>query len=94
VPRHGKPDGSDEEKRPESLSADSSGLPAAWRNGLATLISPAVGLNRMMFYSRFGDAFADQEPNYCGRLRIGATHAVQHSFDTPVGFKVDGTTID
>jgi hypothetical protein len=48
----------------------------------------------MVFGSRLSAAYADHEPSYDGRLRIGATHAVQHSFDTPVDFKVNGTTID
>jgi hypothetical protein len=73
---------------------DRGGLPAAWREGLAAIVSPGVGLNRMVFGSRSSHAFADHEPSYYGRLRIGATHAVEHSFDTPVDFKVKGATID
>jgi hypothetical protein len=73
---------------------DRSGLPTAWREGLAAIVSPGVGLNRLMFGSHFGGVFSDNEPSFYGRLRIGATHAVQHSFDTPLDFKANGTTID
>jgi hypothetical protein len=73
---------------------DRSGLPSAWRPWLASLVSPPVGLNRLLFGSRFDNSFTDHDPSYYGRLRIGATHAVQHSFDTPLDFKVGGTEID
>jgi hypothetical protein len=74
--------------------SDRSGLPSNWREGIAALVSPAVGLNRLAFGSRFSGEFSDHDPSYYGRLRIGGTHAVQHDFDTPTDYKTNVAQID
>lgn len=62
-------------------------VPTAWRETVAALIAPAVGLNRLAFGSRFGAAFDDHDPAYYGRLHIGPTVVTQHAFDTSAEFK-------
>ena len=76
------------------ILSDRSGLPPAWRAGLAAAVSPPVGLNRLLFGSRFDGGFSDHDPSYYGRLRIGVTHGVRANFDTPIDYKVNGTVID
>ena len=71
-----------------------SSVPAAWREWVAAAISPAVGLNRLAFGSRFGAKFDDHDPAYYGRLRIGHTHVNQHAFDTSTSFKRNMAQID
>ncbi len=74
--------------------SDRSGLPYEWREWLAAAVSPPVGLNRLMFGSRFDGGFSDHDPSYYGRLRIGATHAVEHDFDTPIDYKANTAQVD
>jgi hypothetical protein len=69
-------------------------VPAAWRETVATLISPPVGLNRLAFGSRFGGDFDDHDPAYHGRLHIGPTHVTRHAFDTSDTFKSDMVQVD
>jgi hypothetical protein len=76
------------------LLGDRSGLSPAWREGLAAVASPALGLNRWMYGSRFSSAFSDHDPSFYGRVRIGQTRAVQHDFDTPVDYKTRVSQID
>ena len=76
------------------LLNDRSGLPPAWREGLAALVSPSLGLNRWMYGSRFASTFSDHDPSFYGRLRIGQTRAVQHDFDKPVDYKTRVSEID
>ena len=71
-----------------------SDLPAAWRPWLASAISPPVGLNRLVFGSRFDNAFADHDPAYYGRLHVGATHMVQNNFELATDFKRNEAQID
>ncbi len=67
-------------------------VPAAWRETLAALISPSVGLNRLLFGS--GAAFDDHDPAYYGRMHIGATHVTRHAFDTSAEFKTNMVQAD
>jgi len=76
------------------LLNDRSGLSPAWREGLAALASPALGLNRWMYGSRFDAAFSEHDPSFYGRMRIGQTRAVQHDFDTPVDYKTRVSEVD
>lgn len=71
-----------------------SSVPQAWREWVAAAISPAVGVNRLLFGSRFGAKFDDHDPAYYGRLHIGPTHVTQHAFDTSTAFKKDMAQID
>lgn len=71
-----------------------SSVPAAWREWVAAAISPAVGLNRLAFGSRYGATFADHDPAYYGRLHIGPTHVTQHAFDPSASFKRNMTQVD
>ena len=64
------------------LILDHSDLHHGWRNALATLVSPPVGLNRLLFGTRFDDAFADHNPAYYGRMHLGASRATQPDFNT------------
>ena len=68
------------------LILDRSDLPYAWRNGLATLVSPAVGLNRWLFDRRFESAFADHNPAYYGRMHLGIARSSQPDFNTAQHF--------
>ena len=76
------------------LVADRSSLPESWRYWLAAVVSPPVGFNRMAFGSPFEGAFVDNDPEYYGRLHIGATRATQQNFGTTAGFKRDATQVD
>jgi hypothetical protein len=76
------------------LVLNRSNLPEAWRPWLAAAISPPVGLNRLAFGSRFDGAFSDHDPEYYGRLHVGATHATEHGFDTSAGFKNNLLQVD
>ncbi len=66
---------------------DGSSVPRAWREWVATAISPAVGLNRLAFGNRFDSAFSDHDPAYYGRVHLGYTHVTQHAFNTSGSFK-------
>jgi hypothetical protein len=64
------------------LIIDRSDLTSGWRNALATLVSPPVGLNRLLFGTRFDSAFADHNPAYYGRMHLGASRSAQPDFNT------------
>jgi hypothetical protein len=57
---------------------DRGDVPYRWRQWGAALISPPVGLNRLMFGNRFDGAFDDHDPVYYGRLSLGAKHATRN----------------
>jgi hypothetical protein len=76
------------------LVLDRSRLPDAWRHGLATAISPPLGLNRWLYGSRFDGAFVDNDPAYYGRLRIGAARATQTSFEPSKSFDTSTGQVD
>ena len=76
------------------LVLDRSDLPAPWRTGLAAAISPAVGLNRLVFGTRFDAAFDDHDPAYYGRLHLGATRATRNDFDPSSRFRRDAAQVD
>ena len=76
------------------LVTDRSDLPYAWRNAIAAVISPSVGLNRMLFGTRFDSAFVDNEPAYYGRMHAGATHVTQQDFKTTVDFRGNTAQLD
>jgi hypothetical protein len=69
-------------------------VPAAWRETVAAVISPAVGLNRLAFGPRFGVAFDDHDPAYYGRLHIGPTHVTRQAFDSSSQVKTDMVQAD
>ncbi len=76
------------------LVQDRSDLPAAWRQWIAGAISPAVGLNRLVFGSRFDSTFSDHDPAYYGRLHVGATHAVKNDFDFASSYERNAAQVD
>lgn len=55
---------------------DSNGTPGFWRETLAAVISPPVGLNRILFGDRFGPVFANRDASYYGRFSLGASFTV------------------
>jgi len=61
-------------------------VPYVWRQVGAALVSPPVGLNRLVFGERFANSFSDHDPIYYGRLRIGANHLTRN--DSAVGDEV------
>ena len=71
-----------------------SAVPYAWREWAAAAISPAVGLNRLVYGSRFDDAFADHDPVYYSRLRIGTDHATSDATGTSTAFKRNAAEVD
>jgi hypothetical protein len=71
-----------------------SDTPYAWRQWAAAAVSPPLGLNHLLYGSRFDAAFDDHEPMYFGRLHVGGTHATKVEFATPVNFKRDALQID
>lgn len=52
-------------------------VPYVWRQWGAALVSPPVGLNRLVFGERFAGSFSDHDPIYYGRLRIGGNHLMR-----------------
>jgi len=74
------------------LITDRSDLPYAWRNWLATAVSPPVGLNRLLFDNRFDGAFVDHNPAYYGRLHVGASRSTRPVLGS--GGKFDQNTVD
>ncbi|MGM9488458.1 DUF3943 domain-containing protein [Ideonella sp. YS5] len=76
------------------LVMDRSDLPDHWRYGLAAAISPPLGLNRLLYGGRFDKAFSDNDPAYYGRLRIGAAHATQTTFEPSPSFDTSTGQLD
>ena len=76
------------------LLSHDGGVPHVWREWGAAAISPGVGLNRLMFGSRFDAAFADHDPAYHGRLRIGTNHATEQAVGTSTKFKPNELELD
>ena len=68
--------------------------PAAWRPWAAALISPAVGFNRLVYGSRFDDAFSDHDPIYYGRLRLGTNRAVNDDIGSSTRFERSDAELD
>ncbi len=52
-------------------------VPYVWRQWGAALVSPPVGLNRLVFGERFAGSFSDHDPIYYGRLRIGGNRLMR-----------------
>jgi hypothetical protein len=69
-------------------------VPYRWRQWAAAAVSPALGVNRLLYGSRFDAAFDDHDPVYYGRLHVGAAHATQADFDKPVGYKRNALQLD
>lgn len=76
------------------LVQERSNVPAAWRPWLAAAVAPPVGLNRLVFGSRFDHTFDDHDPAYYGRLHVGATHATRTDFELAPEFKRNATQVD
>jgi hypothetical protein len=73
---------------------DGSSVPQAYREWVAAIISPSVGLNRLAFGPRFDSVYADHDPAYYGRVHLGYTHVVQHPFDAPARLDHDMAQAD
>ena len=71
-----------------------SAVPYVWREWGAAAISPALGLNRLVFGPRFDDTFSDHEPVYYSRLRIGGSHATRDDIGTSTAFKRNQAELD
>jgi hypothetical protein len=69
-------------------------VPYAWREWGAAAISPGLGVNRLLFGSRFDAAFDDHDPMVHGRLRIGTNHATQQVVGTATKFKPNEIELD
>jgi len=76
------------------LITDRSDLPASWRTWLATAVSPPVGLNHLVFETRFDNAFADHNPAYYGRMHLGASRTGPFDSDTGDQFKRNAADLD
>jgi len=70
-----------------------SAVPFHWHEWGAALVSPPVGLNRVLFGDRY-DAFDDHDPAYYGRLRLGVNHVVQERLGTTTDVRRNDATID
>lgn len=68
--------------------------PHVWRRWAAAAVSPPLGLNRLLYGSRFDAAFDDHDPVYYGRLHVGGTHATQADFDKPADYKRNALQLD
>src|SRR6186713_461409 len=53
------------------------GMPRAWRELAAAVVSPATGFNRLVFSDRYGAVFSSKDAAYYSRLGIGYTHSVR-----------------
>ncbi len=80
--------------RMAKLVQDRSNLPYTARRWLAAVISPSVGLNQIMFGSRFDSSFSDHDPEYYGRLHLGVTRATTNDFDTTPDFRKNAAQAD
>ncbi|HKX39582.1 MAG TPA: DUF3943 domain-containing protein [Burkholderiaceae bacterium] len=69
-------------------------VPYVWREWGAALISPPVGLNRLVFGPRFDGTFSDHDPIYYGRVRLGSNHATREELGTSSRFKRSDAQID
>jgi len=65
--------------RLSNLTLEHENLPRFWRETAATLISPPVGFNRLVFGERFRTIFPSNDPIYFSRLEIGASRRIQNS---------------
>ncbi|HWH81137.1 MAG TPA: DUF3943 domain-containing protein [Burkholderiaceae bacterium] len=69
-------------------------LPYAWRSWGAALVAPSVGFNRLVYGSRFDDAFNDHDPTFYGRLRVGGQRVDRDDSALPLDVKRGGAEID
>jgi hypothetical protein len=69
-------------------------VPRWWRQTGAALVSPALGLNRLLYGSRFDAAFDDHDPVYNGRLRIVASGATHDTVGIPQDIKRSEAQLD
>ena len=69
-------------------------VPYVWRQVGAAVISPPVGLNRMLFGQRFADSFSDHDPIFYGRLRLGGSHVARDDSVAPADVKSNDAQID
>jgi hypothetical protein len=71
-----------------------SDVPFAWNQVAAAVVSPPVGLNRLLFGDRYDAAFDDHDPSYYGRLRVGANHVVQQGLATATDVRTNDAAVD
>ncbi len=76
------------------LVTDRSDLPYPWRNWVAAAVSPPVGLNKLLFGTRFDGAFVDHNPAYYGRLHLGASRSTQPGFEPSERFRRNTADLD
>jgi hypothetical protein len=57
-------------------------------------VSPPVGLNRLLFDTRFDSAFVDHNPAYYGRMHLGASRSTQPDFNTAQQFHRNTAELD
>ena len=58
------------------------------------LISPPVGLNRVLFGSRFDSSFSDHDPIYYGRVSLGGNHVTSEALGTTSSIRRSDAQID
>ena len=71
------------------------GMPKAWRELAAAVVSPATGFNRLVFSDRYGAVFSSKDAAYYSRLGIGYTHSVREEVGvTTTQFKPNEAQVD
>jgi hypothetical protein len=69
-------------------------VPELWREVAATVISPPVGFNRLVFGERFRDIYPSHEPVYYSRLALGASATTQNEPGTSTKLKRNEAQVD
>ena len=69
-------------------------VPEVWREVAATVISPPVGFNRLVFGERFRDVYPSHEPVYYSRLALGASATTQNEPGTSTKLKRNEAQVD
>lgn len=69
-------------------------VPLFWREWGAAAISPPVGLNHLMYGSRFDSAFNDHHPVYDTRLRLGYSHVTHDDVGNSTQLKRNEAVVD
>ena len=69
------------------LETDSRGEPRLWRRVAAAVISPSMGVNRLMFGTRFDGVFRSNDPAVFTRVDLGAS--VSTDFTSNVNVNAD-----
>ncbi len=80
--------------RMASLVLEDSSTPGWSRELFATVISPPLGLNRLLFGDRFGSVFESRGASYYGRVLVGASTTVHPRSGTVAGLDRNEALLD